>query len=236
MKTFTEQPDFFAAAGPIIHHLGNAELVEYSSAFSSIESAGYFRFLLEKINWQKAKIRIAGKAIPIPRLQCWVGDPSLTYAYSGIRMQPQGWSEPLQAIRARVQQLTGYQFNAVLLNLYRDGNDSVAWHADDEPELGPNPVVASVSFGACRPFELKPRPVGKKKIQQDPTDGVGQINAMEDSNGSKEAVPGKFRIMLQHGSLLVMGNTIQNNWLHRLPKVKSLPEPRINLTFRRLLS
>ncbi len=208
MKSLGEQAEFFTPQGPTTHQLGNAELVEHRNAFSQAESARYFRFLLENINWRSAAVPIAGKLVPIPRLQCWIADPGLSYTYSGITMHPEGWSEPLLEIRERVQRLAGMAFNAALLNLYRDGRDSVAWHADDEPELGSDPVVASVSFGASRPFDLRPRK----------------------STGST----GRLRIVLVDGSLLIMGNTVQANWLHQLPKVKGLEEPRINLTFRLL--
>jgi len=122
-------------------------------------------------------------------------------------MEPESWSQELLQIRSRVEALAGQSFNAVLINLYRSGNDSVSWHADDEPELGPNPVVASVSYGASRPFELKHRHSDEK-----------------------------IRLMLTDGSVLVMGKTLQNNWLHQLPKVRSLKDSRINLTFRRVVS
>jgi alkylated DNA repair dioxygenase AlkB len=187
--------------------LGDAELVEYREAFSSTESKQYFDFLLNNVNWQAASIRIAGRLIPIPRLQCWVAEPGLSYTYSGITMAPENWSGELLQIRDRVESLAEQSFNAVLLNLYRDGKDSVAWHADDEPELGRNPVVASVSFGADRPFELKHRHSDSRK-----------------------------RLTLFDGSVVVMGKTLQNHWLHQLPKVNSLHAARINLTFRRIVS
>ncbi|MBT8145258.1 MAG: alpha-ketoglutarate-dependent dioxygenase AlkB [Gammaproteobacteria bacterium] len=208
MTTSSQQSDLFTnSASSRSIDLGDAELYEYQQAFSTEESKRYFSSLIENVNWQNASIRIAGRLIPIPRLQCWVADSGLSYSYSGITMQPQRWSEELLQIRSRVEALADQPFNAVLINLYRDGNDSVAWHADDEPELGCNPVVASVSFGASRPFDLKHR-----------------------SNDSKR------RLILSDGSVLVMGKTLQNNWLHQLPKVKTLQDPRINLTFRRIFS
>ena len=207
MPTPFQQSELFGSPGSRRIDLGDAELYEYLEAFSEEQSKRYFNCLLEQINWQEAAIRIAGRLIPIPRLQCWVADPGLDYSYSGITMQPENWSEELLQIRCRVESLADQSFNAVLINLYRDGNDSVSWHADDEPELGSNPVVASVSFGACRPFALK--------------------HQHSDS---------KLRLMLANGSVLVMGKTLQTNWLHQLPKVRALQEPRINLTFRRIVS
>ena len=123
-----------------------------------------------------------------------------------MRLRPEPWHPAVLGVKDRVERLSGQHFNSVLLNLYRDGMDSVAWHADDEPELGADPVIASVSFGAERPFLIKPK---------QPTSGAQ-----------------KHRLVLRDGSLLVMGKGMQNNWIHQLPKVKSLKEPRINLTFR----
>lgn len=187
--------------------LGDAEISVYQQAFSTSESETYFKYLMDHSKWQSASIRLGGRAIPIPRLQTWVADPGCSYSYSGIPMKPENWSPSLLQIRSRVEELAGQSFNAVLLNLYRHGNDSVSWHADDEPELGSNPVVASVSFGATRPFQLKHK--------------------------AKDA---KYRLTLSNGSLLIMGRGLQNNWLHQLPKVKDLNEARINLTFRRIVS
>lgn len=188
-------------------NLGDAELSEYKNVFSKAESTHYFDNLRNNINWQEASIRIAGRQIAIPRLQCWVADPGLCYRYSGLSMEPQQWSQTLRQIRARVERLADHSFNAVLLNYYRDGRDSVAWHADDEPELGSDPVVASVSFGVSRLFELKHRRQNTR-----------------------------LRLILEDGSVLVMGKTLQNNWLHQLPKARTITEPRINLTFRRIVS
>ncbi|MEZ5492029.1 MAG: alpha-ketoglutarate-dependent dioxygenase AlkB [Gammaproteobacteria bacterium] len=207
MRTHPNQPELFAPQATITHRLEKAELTEYPEAFNRTESEGYFDLLRHEINWQSASIRLAGRSIAIPRLQCWVAESGFNYSYSGIQMAPLPWSATLLAIRQRVQELAGLSFNAVLLNLYRNGQDSVSWHADDEPELGPNPVVASVSFGASRPFELKPK----------------------DNHSAA-----RYRLMLHSGSLLVMGNTMQNNWLHQIPKAKGLEEPRINLTFRQV--
>ena len=137
-----------------------------------------------------------------------MGDHGSRYGYSGMRLQPAPWDSLVLAIRERVESLASITFNSVLLNFYRNGRDSVAWHADDEPELGPNPVIASVSFGAERRFQLK------HKDSERPT---------------------KFQFMLRNGSVLVMGNTLQNNWMHQLPKIKGLKTPRINLTFRTII-
>jgi len=207
MSQSNNQSELFSSPEIQRIDLEDAELVEHKKAFSYTESRTYFTNLLDHTNWQTASIRIGGRVIPIPRLQCWVADADCRYSYSGISMVPENWSEQLLEIRSRVEALAEQSFNAVLMNLYRNGDDSVSWHADDEPELGSDPVVASVSFGAARPFELKHR-----------------------NNDTR------FRLTLTDGSLLVMGKGLQNNWLHQIPKVRSLQEPRINLTFRRIVS
>ena len=203
------QPDLFPTKEPITHQLTDGYIVETQGLFSPVESNSYFEQLAAIIPWSQSDIRIAGKLIPIPRLQCWIADPALKYTYSGVSMVPEPWLEPVLEIKSIVERVSGFSFNSALANYYRDGNDSVAWHSDDEPELGLNPTVASVSFGAVRPFELK------HKFRLDLT---------------------KIRLMVQGGSLLLMGGTIQNNWLHQIPKVRSLKEPRINLTFRSIIN
>lgn len=188
--------------------LGDARLREYPLAFSQAESEAYLQQLMQDIPWQQESLRIAGKIVPVPRLQCWMGDRGSRYGYSGVRLVPVPWSDCVQAIRQRVESLTGQSFNSVLLNFYRNGQDSVAWHADDEPELGPAPVIASVSLGAERRFQLK-----HKFDEKHP----------------------RFQLDLRDGSILLMGKTLQNKWMHQLPKVKGLEEPRINLTFRTIV-
>lgn len=198
-----ESPDYCC-----VHTLGDDSIREYPYAFNGVESEYYLKKLISKIKWKQDYLRLAGKCIAVPRLQCWMGDPQAHYAYSGIQLQPEPWQELVLAIRARISGLTGHEFNSVLLNYYRDGRDSVAWHADDEKELGPEPVIASVSFGAERVFQLK-----HKHLSEAP----------------------RHRFKLHNGSILVMGKTIQNNWLHQIPKTKLKIGPRINLTFRTIL-
>jgi alkylated DNA repair dioxygenase AlkB len=140
-----------------------------------------------------------------PRLTAWYADPGLTYHYSGVTHAGLAWTETLQDVRRRVEAAAGAPFNSLLLNFYRDGSDSVGWHADDEPELGPNPVVPSVSLGAVRRFVLR-------------HNGTGERRTFE----------------LTHGSLLVMGGTLQHHWKHAVPKQAAGVGPRINLTFRRI--
>ena len=178
----------------------------YPAALAAGRAEALLRILIDSVPWRQDRIRIAGREIPVPRLQCWMGDPGTAYGYSGLRLTPAPWSSPVQALRAEVEALAGAQFNSVLLNYYRDGRDSVSWHADDEPELGPAPVIASVSLGAVRPFVLRHRDSGERR-----------------------------RLALPDGSVLVMAGALQRHWLHQLPKVKGLDAPRVNLTFRRIV-
>lgn len=148
-----------------------------------------------------------GKSVPIPRLSAWHGEHGRTYTYSKIEMEPQPWTPALQEIRLRIEETTGLTFNSMLANLYRDGSDHVAWHADDEPELGPEPVIASVSLGACRKFSMRHNERGDQK----------------------------YSIDLAHGSLLMMQGLTQSYWQHCLAKTARAIGPRINLTFRTIL-
>lgn len=138
-----------------------------------------------------------------------MGDRASLYAYSGVRLRPCPWDDTVRRIQSRVSELAGLNFNSVLINYYRNGQDSVAWHADDEAELGDAAIIASVSLGAERVFQLK----------------------------HKHSIPAqKYQLVLRNGSLLLMGATMQQNWLHQLPKVPDLDDARINLTFRNIIS
>lgn len=190
------------------HDLGNAKIDEYPAAFDSKLALELVNTLINETPWHQDSIVIAGAPRLVPRLQCWMGDAESHYGYSGIRLRPEPWADAVTSIKRRLFDLTSLSFNSVLLNYYRDGNDSVAWHADDERELGIDPIIASVSLGAERDFQLCPK------------------------NSSSRAV--KVRLKLRNGSLLVMGKGLQNNWLHQVPKAKSITEPRINLTFRNI--
>ena len=185
-------------------------LDEYPTAFSYQESNKFMGLLRSSIPWQQDHLSIAGKRIPVPRLQCWMGDAQSDYGYSGIRLSPTPWAPAVESIKQRIRELSGLEFNSVLLNLYRSGNDSVAWHADDEPELGPDPIIASVSFGCERTFQLKPKTCSDSK-------------------------PKKHEIILRSGSIVIMKNGLQNNWVHQIPKVKHAIGDRINLTFRTII-
>jgi alkylated DNA repair dioxygenase AlkB len=156
--------------------------------------------------WQEETIAIFGKWIKVPRLMCWYGDPDASYRYSGVNHQPRPWTTELQSVRDKAEQQCQCAFNSVLANLYRDGKDSMGCHADDEKELGPNPVITSLSLGDERLFKLHHK---KRKESMD--------------------------ISLGHGDLLVMAGALQHYWMHSVPKTKKLKTPRINLTFRKIL-
>ncbi|AUM14264.1 alpha-ketoglutarate-dependent dioxygenase AlkB family protein [Ketobacter alkanivorans] len=162
--------------------------------------------LQEEIPWRQDNIRIAGKETPIPRLQAWFGDPGISYTYSGLTLQPKPWNDTLQHIKEQIESYSDTQFNSLLANLYRDEQDSVGWHADNEPELGNNPVIASLSLGGERTFQLKHRQHPERKLE----------------------------LELRSGDLLIMKGAMQHHWLHQIPKSKQACLPRINLTFRKI--
>ncbi len=159
--------------------------------------------LIEGLAWAQQQIVVFNRLHNEPRLSAWYGDPDCSYTYSGITLIPKPWVEPLHTIKKACEELSGTSFNSVLANLYRDGNDSMGWHADNEPELGPNPTIASVSFGAERRFDLRHR-ISNEKVQ----------------------------IVLPHGSILVMSGETQSHWMHAIAKTKKVREPRVNLTYR----
>ena len=165
-----------------------------------------FERLQAEIDWQQDVLLMCGKPIPVPRLQAWYGDPGADYSYSGLSLAPKPWIAVLEDLRQRLDAFLDCPFNSVLANLYRDGKDSVSWHSDDEPELGRNPLIASLSFGATRRFSLRHK-------------------------RSKEI----HHIELAAGSLLVMAGETQHNWHHQIAKTQSCDQPRINLTFRRII-
>ena len=185
--------------------LGDSEIQYVANAFTAREADRLFQSLLDDIPWRTATLTIAGQKRPLPRLQCWMADQGRSYSYSGLKLSPDPWNPVVLRIKARLEQLCEHSFNSVLLNYYRDGSDSVSWHADDETELGPNPIVASVSLGAQRTLEFKPK---------------------------FNLTTPKKQIVLGSGSILIMGKTIQNNWLHQIPKISGTIDPRISLTFR----
>jgi alkylated DNA repair dioxygenase AlkB len=184
------------------------ELLLFEEWLSAEEAGCFHDTLSREVPWEQKAIRMMGKQVMQPRLVAWFGDPDAIYTYSGLRNVPLPWSPALLELKARAEQDAGSPFNSVLANLYRDGRDSMGFHSDSERELGRDPVIASVSLGATRRFQL--RYVGKQK-------GVA---------GRDIDLPG--------GSLLVMRGATQHFWRHGVPKEKGPVGPRINLTFRRI--
>lgn len=133
----------------------DAEVLFYPRFFSEDESAALFEDLANNIHWTQQSARFPGGVVPLPRLTAWYGDEGKSYSYSGITVHAEPWTKTLLTIKARIETVAGVQFDSVLLNYYRNEQDSVSWHSDDERELGTNPVIASVSFGATRSFQFK---------------------------------------------------------------------------------
>lgn len=164
-----------------------------------------FEHLQQTIQWQQGEIVLFGKKHATPRLEAFCADDQKSYGYSGQRLITHEFTKELNEIRQKLTLEIGTSFNSVLLNLYRTGNESNGWHADNEPELGRNPIIASLSLGATRRFDLK-------------------------HNTTKE----QLSFHLNHGSLLIMGGELQHHWKHQIAKTKKVNEPRINLTFRNI--
>ncbi len=164
--------------------------------------------LIEQTPWRQDPITLFGKTYLQPRLHAWYGDREARYRYSGLALEPLAWTPLLQSIKSQVEAVCGEVFNSVLLNYYRDHRDSMGMHADDEPELGPEPVIASLSLGAQRPLRFKHR-----------------------HDRSVEPV----KLPLAHGSLLVMAGKTQRHWHHGMAKQARPCGPRVNLTFRKIL-
>ncbi len=166
----------------------------------------YFQAIKDETPWQQQSVKIFGKWIPEPRLTCFYGDAGKNYEYSGLRLEPLAWTPALLQLKNLAESYSGTLFNVALLNYYRDWKDSMGWHRDNEPELGTEPIIASFSLGAARKFSL--RNFADKSVIQS--------------------------IILEPGSLLVMGGKIQSCWEHCVPKT-SKAEERINITFRRII-
>ena len=182
----------------------DAEVFLYPTLLSCHEADQLFDTLKNNIIWEKQKIKLYGEVHDVPRLTAWYGDPNKSYIYSGIKLNTNPWNAVLLKIREKIEKISKIKFNSVLLNLYRSGSDSVSWHSDDEPELGKNPVIGSLSLGETRQFQMK------HKFNRDL----------------------KQKILLQHGSFLLMRGKTQHHWLHQIPKRKNFKGERINLTFR----
>ncbi len=184
--------------------LSQIEGIEYfPDFFSPSESGKLFASLEKQLAWSEESIKMYGKPIKVPRLVCWYGDDNVSYRYSGIDHTGLPWTPELLAIKKNIEQHTNHNFNSVLGNYYRDGNDSMGWHADNEKELGKTPCIASVSLGEERLFKIRHK----------------------QSRATHE-------VTLCDGSLLIMSGNFQNEWQHSVPKTKTCTRPRINLTYR----
>lgn len=185
----------------------DSEIIYYPFFFTTEESAYYFEELKEKTKWRTDSITMYGKTHPLPRLQAWYAEPGLTYMYSRIKLEPEAWYDSLFELKTQIDELSHKGVNSVLMNYYRHGRDYVAWHSDDETELGPTPEIISVSFGASRDFQFR-----HKTTQE------------------------KMTLPLESGSLLIMKGPTQKFWQHQIPKRKRVLDARINLTFRKIIS
>ncbi|MGH1383863.1 alpha-ketoglutarate-dependent dioxygenase AlkB family protein [Kordia sp.] len=185
-------------------HLPDADICYYPNFIASKEATHIFEALLQETPWQQDDIKVFGKVYAQPRLTALYGINQKTYSYSNIEMTPHALTPTLLDLKQKVDQTCETNFTTMLLNYYRDGKDSNGWHADNEKELGTNPIIASLSFGQARFFHLKHR-----------TDKTL-----------------KHKLVLEHGSLLVMKGETQHKWLHQIPKTAKPIRGRINITFR----
>ncbi len=203
------QSDLFNSAESeqvtVIEPENDGNVLLANNFFDAIDADRYYKDLLENIAWEEREIVLFGKRHKQPRLVAWYGDPGITYRYSGDSLTALPWTETLLAIRDAAAAFSKSNFNSVLLNLYRNGDDAMGWHADNEPELGSEPVIASVSFGTTRRFDLKHRSTGEKR-----------------------------QVALEHGSVLLMAGKTQRHWVHQIARTKKVSTPRINLTFRQV--
>ena len=182
--------------------------LRYYQRFLSVDRANYyFKNFLETIPWQQEDVKVFNKVYAQPRLTSLHSDSLSSYTYSGLTLQPNPMTKTLIELLNLIQTVCQHDFNCVLLNLYRNGSDSNGWHADNEKELGEYPKIASFSFGAARFFHFKHRKIKEQR----------------------------YKMELHHGSLLLMEGEMQKYWLHQIPKTKKQLEPRINLTFRKII-
>lgn len=189
------------------HLLNSEDQLALVSGFFTKHSADYFYSqLLSSLAWEQEQITVVGKKILVPRLVCWYGEKHAVYTYSGVTHRPLAWNDLLLDIKQQIEAFSSFSFNSLLANLYRNGNDSMGWHADKEKELGKDPAIASLSFGDTRLFKMRHNKTGEM-----------------------------MNIELQHGDLLLMSGSLQHHWRHSIPKTKLKKNPRINLTFRKIL-
>lgn len=183
------------------------ELFIMEDFLSPEESASFFSRLNNEVRWRQETLEMYGKAHLLQRETAWYGDPGKDYTYSGITLSPSPWIKPLLDLKEKIERVTDEEYNTVLLNRYRSGNDKVGWHSDHEREFERNSVIASLSLGVSRFFDIR-----KKKEKA-----------------------GKMRFELHSGTLLVMKGAFQHNWEHQVPVQKKVTGVRINLTYRRMI-
>jgi alkylated DNA repair dioxygenase AlkB len=188
--------------------LPDAQITFFPRVFNKDECSQILQQLSTTINWRQDHIKYYGKTIPLPRLTAWYGDRGKSYTYSNITMETEPWTPSLERVKFATEKVAGAAFNSVLLNLYRDGQDGVSWHQDNEPELGPEPTIASVSFGESRRFQFRHR--------------------------YNKDLP-RLGVDLHDGSILLMRGPTQQFWQHQIPKTSKPVGARINLTFRVIL-
>lgn len=186
--------------------LPDADLTYIPGWITPPTSQEWLDAIVHETAWEQPTIKLYGREHPVPRLTAWYGDPDAAYRYSGIEHVPLAWTPLLAEIRFRIEETVGQRLNGVLLNLYRTGQDSMGWHSDDEAVLGRNPLIASLSLGGERRFDLRRR----------------------DRQGETHSLP------LTDGSLLVMRGATQHYWQHQVAKTRKACAPRLNLTFRLL--
>ena len=184
--------------------LPDAVLHWYPEALDPGQARFWFDCLLKELEWQTEQLQLFGRKMTVPRMLAWCGDAGASYRYSGVNHEPQDWTGTLESIRSWIQETSNSPFNGVLANRYRDGNDCMGWHSDDEPELGKQPVIASLSLGASRLMRFRRR---------------------GDHSQS-------YRLELSAGSLLIMRGTTQKYWQHCIGRSRKFTDERINLTFR----
>lgn len=185
----------------------DGEVIYYGHVLSESEAKRYYDILLNEIPWQHDEAIIYGKRIITKRKVAWYGDDTYDYTYSRTTKTALPWTDALLELKKITEKTCGTTFNSCLLNLYHDGDEGMAWHSDDEKSLGKNTVIGSLSIGAVRKFSFKHKASGEK-----------------------------IDTILDNGSLLVMKGTTQTNWMHRLPKSAKIKHPRINLTFRTIVT
>lgn len=187
--------------------LPDAELIYYPDFLQPKMADFLYAYLLNSIPWKQQNIKLFGKEIPQPRLTAFFAEKGISYTYSGLQLQSNSFLSEIQKLKEQIEKNSEINFNTCLANLYRDGKDSMGWHADDEKVLGENPVIASISLGGVRRFQWKHK---TKSLKEE--------------------------LALEHGNLLLMKGSMQYFWKHQLPKTTKQISPRINLTFRKIYS